>query len=382
MLRQAKVDAAPATTSSSGRLPLPLPEDVLWPSHVFISCVYIYAFWVLLRHFVEGLFCTKVERAIHALNARERASLRDKWCQRVLKEYPQLKTISYRDAMSKLRFCFTRQTSAQKAYWFAHALFPERFDAPLVPSKEDLFPTALVLCKSPPQTAACGSGGVPEDGQSADLRLYGFLFTWNGKWGWRNPDIQHIMQSRDLPEPVLVRLVQSSPFYAQLWRDFQRQMTSVVGQQGWPRWSCCAEMSLKRKHSANLLHFHLAVSDPGRNHRLGRLAAWAFQGSTPVPKGTNGRGRHLIRALDGAHYYTQAPKRGRVYQACNYAAFTDFPVEMNTIFGLWRMCKLTDEAWWGSDFLAQGTLCCVSPGFSMWLFFATRSMFGLGVELQ
>ena len=118
------------------------------------------------------------------------------------------------------------------------------------------------------------------------------------------------------------------------WRDFQRQMTSVVGQQGWPRWSCCAEISLKRKHSANLLHFHLAVSDPGRNHRLGRLAAWAFQGSTPVPKGTNGRGRHLIRALDGAHYYTQAPKRGRVYQACNYAAFTDFPVEMNTIFGL------------------------------------------------
>ena len=75
MLRQAKVDAAPATTSSSGRLPLPLPEDVLWPSHVFISCVYIYTFWVLLRHFVEGLFCTKVERAIHALNARERASL-------------------------------------------------------------------------------------------------------------------------------------------------------------------------------------------------------------------------------------------------------------------------------------------------------------------
>ena len=156
-------------------------------------------------------------------------SLRDKWCQRVLKEYPQLKTISYRDAMSKLRFCFTRQTSAQKAYWFAHALFPERFDAPLVPSKEDLFPTALVLRKSPPQTAACGSGSVPEDGQSADLRLHGFLFTWNGKWGWQNPDIQHIMQSRDLPEPVLVRLVQSSPFYAQLWIDFQRQMTSVVG---------------------------------------------------------------------------------------------------------------------------------------------------------
>ena len=53
----------------------------------------------------------------------------------------------------------------------------------------------------------------------------------------------------------------------------------------------------------------------------------------------------------------------------HYAAFTHFPVEMNTIFGLWRMYKLTDEAWWGSDFLAQGTLCCVSPGFSMWLFF-------------
>ena len=102
-------------------------------------CIYIYAFWVLLRHFVEGLFCTKVERAIHALNARERASLRDKWCQRVLKEYPQLKTISYRDAMSKLRFCFARQTSVQKACWFAHALFPERFNAPLVLQRKTYF---------------------------------------------------------------------------------------------------------------------------------------------------------------------------------------------------------------------------------------------------
>ena len=71
-----------------------------------------------------------------------------------------------------------------------------------------------------------------------------------------------------------------------------------------------------------------------------------------MPKGTNGRGRRLIRALDGAHYYIQAPKRGRVHQACNYAVFINFPVEMNTIFGLWRMFKLTDEAWWRSDFFA------------------------------
>ena len=100
------------------------------------------------------------------------------------------------------------------------------------------------------------------------------------------------------------------------------------------------QVTIRRKDPANLVHFHLAVSDTGRAHRLRDKVFWSFKGSAPVIVPVAGRGRYMFKALDASHYYCQAPKFGSVFVLSNYPIFTDCSVELNTIFGIWRRYKM------------------------------------------
>ena len=182
----------------------------------------------------------------------------------------------------------------------------------------------------------------PSDPKNVEDRLHGFLLTWNGAWESGLEDVKKIQQLKG-PEPYLVAEVQESQFYQRLWAEFVAFMHDRVKDHGWPQLSCKMELSLHRAKVANVVHFHVAVTDPEKVHRFGSLRPWIFKGATPFVRGAKGRGRHLVRALNNAHYYTQAPKLGSVFTDTNWARFTDFPVEASSVMSLWRLYKMTHE---------------------------------------
>ena len=145
------------------------------------------------------------------------------------------------------------------------------------------------------------------------------------------------------PEPYLVAEVQASPFYKELWEQFVAFVRGCAKDHGWTHFSLKMELSLHRTIVENVVHFHVAVTDPDKVHRFGSKRPWLFHGATPHVRGAKGRGRHLVRALNNAHYYTQAPKLGSVFVDTNWTRFTDFPVEASSVMALWRLYKMTHE---------------------------------------
>ena len=172
--------------------------------------------------------------------------------------------------------------------------------------------------------------------------MHGYMLTWHGRWGCRNPEAQELMQlSATTPSCVLVQLVSGSAFYKWLWQQFQVMALRACEKLEWPRRSLKMELSLHRKCPENLVHSHLAITDANRRRRLSNENGfWTFMGAQPHVQPVLGKGRCLTRALDAGHYYCQAPKIGSVHVATNYVAFRDFTVELQTIFHLWRRHKL------------------------------------------
>ena len=173
-------------------------------------------------------------------------------------------------------------------------------------------------------------------------RVHGYMLTWQGSWGWKNAAVQRIAEA-DLPVHVLVEAVKTCPFYMWLWQAFKDFCCTKCEQYQWQKKSGKMELCLRRSSAKNLVHFHLAVSDLSRKHRLRPPSAWTFLGSRPhmVPVGQRGRG--MEAKLAGVHYYCQAPKIGSVLVFTNYKAFVECPVELKTVYNLWKNYKMDDE---------------------------------------
>ena len=122
--------------------------------------------------------------------------------------------------------------------------------------------------------ASCDHGNhagepMPADGQEGGSRVHGYMLTWHGRWGCRNPEAQELMQmSATTPSSVLVQLVSGSTFYKWQWQQFQVMALRTCEKLEWPRRSLKMELSLRRKCPENLVHVHLAITDANRRHRF------------------------------------------------------------------------------------------------------------------
>ena len=143
---------------------------------------------------------------------------------------------------------------------------------------------------------------------TAANRVHGYCLTWQGKWGHKNSSVK-ALAARDLPLPVMVAAIKTSPFYQWLWQEFKNFGLHMGGKFEWQKKTGKMEVTVRRRNPLNLVHFHLAVSDLSKRHRLRSPQEWAFLGARPhiVPTSQRGRGmenKHQchVLLLPGAEY--------------------------------------------------------------------------------
>ncbi|CAE7310316.1 unnamed protein product [Symbiodinium sp. CCMP2592] len=295
-----------------------------------------------------------VKEALDQLGHRDRTDARDAWVFRFLAAAPDLKAkfSDSKAAKAALRKYFASSTSEMLRHeWYKHWVAPAACGKPAFPSTEVVLAWWRQHSDLDLQIVASSAPGnhdgdpAPADGHEGGSRVHGYMLTWHGRWGCRNPEAQELMQmSATTPSAVLVHLVSGSAFYKWLWQQFKVMALGACEKLEWPRHTLKMELSLRRRCPENLVHFHLAVTDSNRRHRLSNENGfWTFMGAQPHVQPVLGKGRYLTRALDAGHYYCQAPKIGSVHVATNYVAYRDFTVELQTIFNLWRRHKLEDS---------------------------------------
>ena len=222
-----------------------------------------------------------VKEALNRLGHRDRTDARDAWVFRFLAAAPDLKA-KFSDgkvAKAALRKYFASSTSEMlRQEWYKHWVAPAACSKPAFPSSEVVLAWWRQHSGLDLQiVASCDHGnhaGEPmpadaADGQEGGSRVHGYMLTWHGRWGCRNPEAQELMQmSATTPSSVLVQLVSGSTFYKWLWQQFQGMALRACEKLEWPRRSLKMELSLRRKCLENLVHFHLAITDANRRHRL------------------------------------------------------------------------------------------------------------------
>jgi hypothetical protein len=178
--------------------------------------------------------------------------------------------------------------------------------------------------------------------ESAKLRNHGFMLTYNGRWGSHRVEVQELIEAK-VSWYAQAKVVQTSPWFKALFAEFAVFAKELAMKCKWPKWSCKMELSLNRKTPHNFVHFHLCVTDYGRRHRSRAPEFYKWKGTQPMLVPCNGKGRSLNRCLDALHYYCQAPKIGAVMVATNYTIFSECPVEIVSIFQLWKRYKMETE---------------------------------------
>jgi hypothetical protein len=293
---------------------------------------------------------TKVTASIQQLRSADRTRLRDAWACKFLSERRDVRNIfvEYPQAKNQARLYYAKQPEATKREWAKHQLHPELYPMYVFPSFSDFrswldSKGALVTYDPAVAEANQVSPFSNEFEVNKESRTHGYMLCWHGRWGKDKPEVKTLMDARDLPLPAVVAAVTAEPFYEWLWGEFKKFSLERCEVMKWPKKSGKMEITIARKHPANLVHFHLAVTDPSKAHRLRDPQAWSFMGSQPHIVPAIGRGRYLFKALDVTHYYCQAPKFGAVFMYTNYAAFKECLVELSTVFGIWRRYKMDSE---------------------------------------
>ena len=291
----------------------------------------------------------RLRARVNEMSHVDRTGVRDAWAVAYLKAFPQIRQDagSYRDALKSVKAYWRALEPQYRRDWAKHHL-----DAS---SPCPAFPTVAkymawragqagpVVVYDPDFAGAQSEGAQAQvaDEFGGESRVHGYVLTWNGRWGARRADASKIMHATSLPLGAVVEMVRACPFYNRLWDAFKTFALQVRMALDWPLVSGTMEISYHRKNAENLIHFHLSVTDPKRRHRLRDGVMWAFLGSKPDVRPTQGKGRHLAKALSTAHYYVQAPKLGTVFTFTNYKAHEVLMVEPAAIYELWRKRKLT-----------------------------------------
>ena len=220
-------------------------------------------------------------------------------------------------------------------------------DAPCPVGFDVLCPDARI---APADFNAAGTHLTPPDQELVDPRdkktprCRAVILTYQGKWGAARPEVRDLMHS-SVPLGALKRLVNACRFYAELWEDFKKFAAEVAERFCWPQRSLLMEITMRRADEANLVHFHLVLSDIQRPHRQRNETTFGWRDSTPhIVFGNHRSGAGCARACNELHYYCQAPKWGALRSASNYLAQKDFPVLSKFIFHLWQKGKMSHEA--------------------------------------
>lgn len=289
------------------------------------------------------------------MRSHDKTAARDAWAAAYLKANVGLAAEmgGYRTTMAALKTFWTTLDAQFHRAWYKFRADP-RQPCPESPRLEAFKAWSMSRCGPlvvyDPVFAGCQSEAASSSEHNAEFtgenRVHGYILTWNGRWGARRPDVARLMHLQSPPLAAIVELVRASLFYQRLWDEFKSFTARVCEQLNWPLRSGTMEISFKRKHAENLVHFHLAVTDADKRHRLREAATdktWVFLGSRPQVRPTQGKGRHLHKALSNAHYYVQAPKYGTAFTFTNHAAFKSLLVEPGFVYELWRKRKLSHE---------------------------------------
>ena len=303
------------------------------------------------------------------MRSADKTGARDAWAVAYLKLHSGLASDmgGYRPAMTAVKTFWTTLDGGFQRAWYKHWAVPQQA-CPEFPSLEAFRAWSISRCGPlvayDPVFAGCQSEAAPsseQDGEFAgESRVHGYILTWNGRWGARREDVARLMNLQSIPLAAIVELVRASPFYQRLWAEFKEFAAHVCEMLHWPKKSGTMEISFKRKNAENLVHFHLAVTDADRRHRLREAATdktWVFLGSRPQVRPTQGKGRHLHKALSNAHYYVQAPKYGTAFTFTNHAAFGPLLVEPGFVYELWRKRKMSHEVCIDQLMMSRGRGC-------------------------
>lgn len=224
---------------------------------------------------------SKLRRDIEALNARDRTGIRDAFaCKFLQRNAATLQRFdNYRSALGAARRYYTSLPDTARREWVKHRLRPDVYSEPDVFNEESflewLTATLSVAPAMPVQEESSYPGNIAGEFEEAPnvARVHGYLLTWNGRWGQEFEAVRQTMALRLLPPAAMAQVVKSSPFYRWLWEEFKAFAQAAAKALAWPKVSGKMEISVMRKNCANLVHFHLAVTDADRRHRLRALIA-------------------------------------------------------------------------------------------------------------
>ena len=166
----------------------------------------------------------------------------------------------------------------------------------------------------------------------------GGMLTWHGRWGHDIDEVKDIMAMR-APPHIMVERIQKNVFYKELWQSFKEFVKTVMRRDGWPEFSLKMEVSLHRRQSENIVHFHACMTEHTGYHIKHENKYWEFAGAVPhfVPLQAKGP-RQAEKAKFRLHYYVQAPKIGTVFVATNLTL--DGVIDATLIYQLWRQRKM------------------------------------------
>jgi hypothetical protein len=142
--------------------------------------------------------------------------------------------------------------------------------------------------------------------ECAKFRSHGFMFRWNGRSGASRNEVQDLLASNFNWRAQLL-VYQTSPWFKALFAQCGKFCKGLAEKCEWPQWSGKMEFSLNRQSPHNFVHFHPAVTDYPRRHRMHPPGFFKWRGSMPQIVPSYGRGRSPANVLNAVHYYCQAP---------------------------------------------------------------------------
>lgn len=133
-------------------------------------------------------------------------------------------------------------------------------------------------------------------------------------------------------------------FVQELWESYVAWVQTTAKELEYDvKISCKLEVCHDATNPSNcLLHGHIAITNTLTRFRLvNQKRMWDFMGVPAYIVTNKGRGRSAYKSIYHNNYYCQVRKIGTLKSWTNWRAFTDHPVELSFIFGLWKAYKLT-----------------------------------------
>jgi hypothetical protein len=183
-----------------------------------------------------------------------------------------------------------------------------------------VLPEAASAEAVPADAGDAASRGHSGRGARDDSRPVGALYTWNGNWGQRTPEVAEILRGwRGSWTVAATRLRQVQPL-THLFASFWQRMREVCEDTGHQHLSCALEVSTRAVDCGRVhLHAFMTVGGSARGvPEASTKARVSFQEKPPSHTAPCKPGRglnRLSRAVNEGHYYLQAEKHGSVFRA-------------------------------------------------------------------